>query len=82
MEKRVIIIKKHKGIGDTVAAITKATGLDKLVGKDCGCPERQEAWNDPELLVNRVFYGTKQDIEVLRDSPGRSRAEEGESKKN
>ena len=78
----MIIIKKHKGIGDTVAAITKATGLDKLVGKDCGCPERQEAWNDPELLVNRVFYGTKQDIEVLRDSPGRSRAEEGESKKN
>jgi hypothetical protein len=67
MEKRVIIIKKHKGIGDTVAAITKATGLDKLVGKDCGCPERQEAWNDPELLVNRVFYGTKQDIEVLRE---------------
>ena len=78
----MIIIKRHKGIGDTVAAITKATGLDKLVGKDCGCPERQEAWNDPELLVNRVFYGTKQDIEVLRDSPGRSRAEEGESKKN
>jgi hypothetical protein len=63
----MIIIKKHKGIGDTVAAITKATGLDKLVGKDCGCPERQEAWNDPELLVNRVFYGTKQDIEVLRE---------------
>ena len=67
MEEGLIIIKKHKGIGDTVAAITKATGLDKLVGKDCGCPERQEAWNDPELLVNRVFYGTKQDIEVLRE---------------
>jgi hypothetical protein len=78
----MIIIKRHKGIGDTVAAITKATRLDKLVGEDCGCGERQEAWNDPGLLVNRIFYGTKQDIEVLRDSPGRSRAEEGESKKN
>lgn len=63
----MIIIKKHKGLGDTVAAITKATGIDKLVGEDCGCGKRQEAWNDPELLVNRIFYGTKQDIKVLRE---------------
>ena len=56
----MIIIKRHKGIGDTVAAITKATRLDKLVGEDCGCGARQEAWNDPGLLVNRIFYGTKQ----------------------
>jgi hypothetical protein len=63
----MIIIKRHKGIGDTVAAITKATRLDKLVGEDCGCGERQEAWNDPNLLVNRIFYGTKQDVEVLRE---------------
>lgn len=81
----MIIIKRHKGIGDTVAAITKATGIAALVNattENCGCPERQEAWNDPGLLVNRIFYGTKQDVEVLRDSPGRSRAEEGESTKN
>lgn len=63
----MIIIKRHKGIGDTVAAITKATRLDKLVGENCGCGERQEAWNDPNLLVNRIFYGTKQDVEVLRE---------------
>ena len=67
MEEGLIIIKKHKGIGDTVAAITKVTRLDKLVGEDCGCGERQEAWNDPGLLVNRIFYGTKQDVEVLRE---------------
>lgn len=63
----MIIIKRHKGIGDTVAAITKVTGLDKLVGEDCGCNERKEAWNNPDLLVNRIFYGTKQDVEVLRE---------------
>jgi hypothetical protein len=76
MEKRVIIIKRHKGIGDTVAAITKATRLDKLVGEDCGCGERQEAWNDPRLLVNRIFYGTKQDVEVLREQSEGSGEEE------
>lgn len=65
----MIIIKRHKGLGDTVAAITKATGIAALVDaaiEDCGCGKRQEAWNDPDLLVNRIFYGTKQDIEVLR----------------
>lgn len=62
----MIIIKRHKGIGDTVAAITKATGLDKLVTEDCGCNERKKAWNNPDLLINKIFYGTEQDIEVLR----------------
>jgi len=72
----MIIIKRHKGIGDTVAAITKATRLDKLVGEDCGCGERQKAWNDPGLLVNRIFYGTKQDVEVLREQSEGSGEEE------
>ena len=40
---------KPKGIGDTIAKITKATGIDKVVkfiaGDDCGCDERQERWN-------------------------------------
>lgn len=72
----MIIIKKHKGIGDTVAAITKATGLDKLAGEDCGCNKRKEAWNNPDLLVNRIFYGTKQDVEVLREPSEGSGEEE------
>jgi hypothetical protein len=66
----MIIIKRHKGIGDTVAAITKATGIAALVNaatEDCGCDKRKEDWNNPDLLVNRIFYGTKQDIEVLRE---------------
>lgn len=44
--------KKSKGLGDTVAKITKATGIKKVVekvsktvGKDCGCAKRQETLN-------------------------------------
>lgn len=46
--------KKSKGLGDTVAKITEATGLDKLAKKlsklagkeDCGCERRREKLND------------------------------------
>ena len=42
--------KKAEGLGDTIAQITKATGIDKLVkfiaGEDCGCDERQEKLNE------------------------------------
>jgi len=38
-----------KGLGDTIAKVTEATGIDKVVkavaGDDCGCKERQEALN-------------------------------------
>ena len=44
--------KKSKGLGDTVAKITKATGIKKVVdtvakatGKDCGCKKRQQTLN-------------------------------------
>ena len=44
--------KKSKGLGDTVAKITKATGIKKVVdtvakatGKDCGCDKRQDTLN-------------------------------------
>ena len=43
---------KSKGLGDTVAKITKATGIKKVVdkvsettGKDCGCKKRKKALN-------------------------------------
>jgi len=43
------IEKRSKGLGDTVAKITKATGIDKVVefisGDDCGCDDRKEKWN-------------------------------------
>ena len=44
--------KKSKGLGDTIAKITKATGIKKVVdtvakatGKDCGCGKRQSTLN-------------------------------------
>ena len=43
---------KSKGLGDTIAKITKATGIKKVVdkvakatGKDCGCGKRQDTLN-------------------------------------
>lgn len=54
---------KSKGLGDTIAKVTKATGVKKVVervskatGKDCGCKKRQENLNNPKLLVNKIFY--------------------------
>jgi hypothetical protein len=76
----MIIIKKHYGFGDTVQAITKATGIEKVVkavaGEDCGCNERKEKLNNPNLLINKIFYGTEQDIQVLRSKPNSSGEEE------
>lgn len=41
---------KQKGLGDTVAAITEATGIKKIVEMttkgECGCAKRQKTLND------------------------------------
>jgi len=46
------IDSQPKGLGDTIAKITKATGIEKIVkliaGDDCGCDERKE-------ILNRKF---------------------------
>ncbi len=43
---------KSKGLGDTVAKITKATGIKKAVevvskitNRPCNCGNRQDGWN-------------------------------------
>ena len=40
---------KHKGLGDSIEAFTKFTGIKwlakKILGDDCGCDERQEKLN-------------------------------------
>jgi hypothetical protein len=56
---------ESKGLGDTIAKITKATGIDKLVkfvaGEDCGCEERKEKLNNlfpyakPKCLTEDEF---------------------------
>ena len=54
---------KAKGLGDTIEKVTTATGIKKVVEavskvtkKDCGCGRRKEKLNNPDLLVNKVFY--------------------------
>jgi hypothetical protein len=40
--------EQSKGFGDTIAKVTKATGIDKLIGAivdDCGCEERKKTLN-------------------------------------
>jgi hypothetical protein len=41
--------KKHRGLGDTIEAIARATGIKAVVhrvaGEKCGCEERREALN-------------------------------------
>ena len=53
-------IEAGKGLGDVVADIIHATGLDvlateytRITGQSCGCEERQEALNRiwPSMIV-------------------------------
>jgi hypothetical protein len=48
--KRKRVTKKSEGVGDTIAKVTKATGIDKavkfLAGEDCGCDERRKKLNE------------------------------------
>jgi hypothetical protein len=53
------MVRKSKGLGDTVEKFTNATGIKALVKKvapSCGCEARQKALNSPDLLVNKLFY--------------------------
>jgi len=49
----VSFLKKHRGLGDTVEAVTQATGIKAIVEagsrafkKPCGCQSRKERLND------------------------------------
>ena len=67
------IEKRSQGFGDDVAKFTNAIKLDiaadkiaKALGyEDCGCAERQDDWNNPDLLINKIFYkNTEQDENI------------------
>ncbi len=57
---------KHKGLGDTVHAVTKATGIKAIVdagskafNKPCGCKQRRKT-------LNELFpYGKKENEKPL-----------------
>ena len=59
------MLKAHKGIGDSIEAAIKVARIDKDVNvitnavgiQDCGCDKRKESLNNPDLLINKIFYG-------------------------
>jgi hypothetical protein len=61
---------KSKGLGDTIAKVTKATGVEKIVktffGDDCGCDQRRERLNKmfPYRTINDM---TQQQIKFFKD---------------
>lgn len=68
--------KKPEGLGDVVAKVTKATGIDKLVkfvaGEDCGCDERQQILNK-WLPFNKPKCLTEDEYVWLNDFFSKSR---------
>lgn len=57
---------ESKGLGDTVAKVTEATGIAKvakaILGDDCGCDKRQEVLNRLFPYVKKNEF-TNQDVE-------------------
>lgn len=56
---------KDQGIGDTIERITKATGIKKIAeiiadGECKPCEERKKRLNEPNILINKIFYPKKQ----------------------
>ncbi len=77
-KKSKTIKKKSKGLGDTVAKVTKATGIDKAVkfiaGEECGCEERKEKlnklfpYNQPECLKENEYNFLKEFFSIQRNT--------------
>ena len=69
---------KSKGLGDTIAKVTKATGIEKVVkfiaGEDCGCEERRIKlnklfpYNKPECLQEQEYTFLKEFFKVNKTS--------------
>lgn len=59
---------KSKGLGDTIAKVTKATGIKKVVDllfDDCGCNKKQEFFN--KLFPYKVECLNQVEYEYLKD---------------
>jgi len=63
--------KKSEGLGDTIAKVTKATKIDKLVkfvaGEDCGCDKRKESLNKLFPYNNGVQCLEESEYKTLKD---------------
>jgi len=62
---------KSKGIGDDIAKLTKATGIDKLakkvLGDDCGCEERRKKLNQMFPHFRNIRQFTEDEIKIYED---------------
>jgi hypothetical protein len=54
---------KSKGLGDVIEKITTSTGIKTVVDKvsevtkvPCGCGQRKETLNNPNLLINKILF--------------------------
>jgi len=63
--------KKSKGIGDDIAKLTKATGLDKLakkvLGDDCGCDDRRKQLNQLFPRFQNIRQFTEDEIKIYEE---------------
>ena len=60
---------KPTGLGGMIEIVTTAAGIRKAVDKisevtgiPCRCPERKEALDNPNLLINKILF--KQDVQT------------------
>tara|TARA_R110000803_G_scaffold63705_1_gene124401 strand:+ start:543 stop:938 length:396 start_codon:yes stop_codon:yes gene_type:complete len=77
-KKSKVLKKKSKGLGDTIAKVTKATGIDKAVkfiaGEDCGCDERKAKlnklfpYNKPECLTETEHNYLKEFFKIHKNT--------------
>lgn len=66
------IEKKTHGFGSDLARAAKLIKADVAADKiakalgyeDCGCSGRAKALDNPDLLVNKIFYKNQQDNEI------------------
>lgn len=69
------IEKRTNFFGDDVAKFAKTIKADKIADKiakslgyeDCGCEERKQKLNNPDLLVNKVFYKNKEQDDEIKE---------------
>lgn len=63
--------KKNKGLGDTIASITAATGIDKVakavLGDDCGCEERRKQLNQLFPNFRNIRQFTEDEIKIYEE---------------
>lgn len=72
------IENKSIGFGSDIAKIAKAVKADviannvaKAIGlNDCGCNARKEALDNPDLLVNKIFYKNKEQNGKIEEQTG------------